>query len=142
MANLVPAPSNHEMWRAYTIAPAVTPVTFIAIVFVAGVAIPLTIVAVGFLVCYLVAGLIGMPIAFALRRRNALNAWTIHASALLWGILWSILCLIVAIYIVVAIGGSIHSLPLTAVYVFALMIPPVVLSGSAFWLLLKNPSIA
>ncbi len=36
MSNLTPVPSNGEMWRAYALAPAVTPVAFIAIVFAAG----------------------------------------------------------------------------------------------------------
>lgn len=141
MSNLNPEPSNHEMWRAYAMAPAVTPVTFIAIVSLGGVTLPAPVIAMGFLACYLVAGLIGMPIAFSLRRRNSLNARTIHGAALTWGMLWSLCCAVVAIYVVAAIGGTIESLPLTAVWFIALMAPPVVLAGTAFWLLLKNPKL-
>ncbi|WP_442511142.1 hypothetical protein SH528x_002809 [Novipirellula sp. SH528] len=141
MANLVPTPSNYEMWRAYAIAPAVTPIVFVTILSIAGAAFSLPFIAAAFLVCYLVAGLVGMPIAFFLRRRNELNARTIHGAALLWGMLWSLFCEVVAISVVGAIGGSIASLPMTTAYIFALMVPPVTLSGTAFWILLKNPKL-
>ena len=63
MSNLVFVPSPHDMWRAYAIAPSVTPVTFIAVVSFGGVTLPANVIAMGFFACYLVAGLIGMPIA-------------------------------------------------------------------------------
>ena len=141
MSNLTPTPSNFDMWRAYAIAPAVTPIAFLAIVSVGGVTMPANFIASAFLVCYLVAGLLGMPIAFWLRRRKSLSAWTIHGAALAWGVLWSLFCTVSAVYVVVAIGGSIDSLPLTTAWFFALMVPPVVLAGTAFWLLLKNPKL-
>jgi len=129
------------MWRAYAIAPAVPPVAFIAIVFVAGGTLPANAVGIGFLACYLVAGLIGMPIAFSLRRRNLLNAWTIHGAAFTWGMLWSISCTVAAIYTTVAIGGSVQSLTLTIAWFIAFLVPPIVFAGTAFWLLLKNPKL-
>ena len=141
MPNLTPAPSNHDMWRAYAIAPAVTPLTFITIVSIGDVTLPANVIAMGFLTCYLVAGLIGMPIAFSLRRRNSLNAFTIHSAALAWGMMWALFCTFVAIYVVATIGGSIQSLPLTTAWFSALMVPPVVLAGTAFWLLVKNPKL-
>ena len=141
MANLTPVPSNLAMWRAYAIAPAVTPLSFIALVFVGGVMLPANVIATGFLACYLVAGLIGMPIAFVLRRKNSLNALTIHSAALAWGLIWALFCTFVAVYVIAAIGGSIQSLPLTTVWFSALMVPPVVLAGTAFWLLVKNPKL-
>jgi hypothetical protein len=115
--------------------------TFMAIVSLLGVTLPANAIAVGSFACYLVAGLIGMPIAFSLRRMNSLNAWTIHGAALTWGILWSLFCTVAAIYVVVAIDGSIESLPLTIGWFLALMVPPVVLAGTAFWLLIKNPKL-
>ena len=142
MSRLALLPSNREMWRAYAIAPAVTPVVFIAFVLAAGGSVPAGLMAMAFVACYLVAGVIGMPIAFALRRRNRLNAWSIHGAALAWGALWSAFCTVWTISVVVAIGGTIHSVPLTAAWSFALMAPPVVLAGTAFWLLLKNPKLA
>ena len=142
MSNLAPVPSTHAMWRAYALAPSVTPITFIAIVSLVGVTLPANAIAMGFFACYLVAGLIGMPIAFSLRHMNSLNAWTIHGTALAWGILWSFFCTVATIYVVAAIDGSIQSLSVTLGWFFALMVPPVVLAGTAFWLLIKNPKLA
>ncbi len=141
MSNLTPIPSNHDMWRAYALAPAVTPLTFLAIVSIGGVTLPAKAIALGFITCYLVAGLIGMPIAFSLRRRDLLNALTIHGAAFAWGTMWAFFCTFAAIYVVGAIGGSIQSLPLTTAWFSALMVPPVVLAGTAFWLLVKNPKL-
>lgn len=129
------------MWRAYAIAPAVTPVAFIWLISLVGVTLPANVIAIGFFACYLVAGAIGMPIAFLLRRNNSLNAWTIHGAALAWGTLWSLFCTMAAIYVVAAIGGDIQSLPLLAGLFLALMVPPVVLAGTAFWVLIKNPKL-
>jgi hypothetical protein len=141
MSNLVFAPSPQDMWRAYAIAPAVTPVTFIAVMSLVGVTLPANVIAFGFFACYLVAGLIGMPIAFLLRCRNALNGWTIHGAALAWGILWSLFCSVAAVYVAIAIGADIQSLPMTVGWFLLLMVPPVVLAGTAFWLLIKNPKL-
>ncbi len=139
MSNPTPVPSTHAMWRAYAIAPSVTPITFIAIVSLVGVTLPANAIAMGFFACYLVAGFIGMPIAFSLRRLNSLNVCTIHGAALIWGILWSLFCTVSAIYVVAATDGSIQSLPMTVGWFIAVMVPPVVLAGTAFWLLVKNP---
>ena len=141
MPNLTPVPSNHDLWRAYALAPAVTPLTFIAIVTISGVTLPGYVIALGFVACYVVAGLIGMPIAFSLRRKDSLNALTIHGAALAWGVIWALFCTFAAIYVVTAIGGSIQSLPMTIAWFSALMVPPVVLAGTAFWLLVKNPRL-
>ena len=137
--NLVP--SNYEMWRAYLLAPAVTPIIFVLLVLFLGMNISIDLIAFGFLACYLVAGLIGMPIAFLLRKRQQLNAWTIHIAALGWGVLWSLFCSFASVYAVAAIGGSIESISITILCFLALMVPPVVLAGSAFWILLKNPRL-
>ncbi len=139
MSSVAPVPSTADMWRAYAIAPAVTPITFIAIVSMIGVALPANIIAMGFLACYLVAGLVGMPIAFSLRSTDSLNAWTIHCASLAWAVLWSLFCTVTVVYVVTAIGGSIQSLLLTAGCFLAVMVPPVVLAGTVFWLLLNRP---
>ena len=36
---------------------------------------------------------------------------------------------------------DIQSLPLATVWVSAIMVPPVLLAGTAFWLLVKNPKL-
>ncbi|GAA4453104.1 hypothetical protein [Novipirellula rosea] len=138
MANLVPAPSNRDMWRAYAFAPLVTPLSFIAFVAIVGIVIPIGALAVIAAICYLVAGLIGMPIAFHLRRRNALNARTIHGAAFCWGLLTSIICSFASISVAAAISGTWESVPLIIVYSSAAIILPVVLAGTAFWLLLRR----
>ena len=141
MSNMEPVPSKELMWRAYAYAPAVTPLVFSALLFPAGVVLPIHVIAGGFLTCYLVAGLLGMPIAFCLRRKNALNGFTIQGAAFLWGLFCSILSTYVLVYITVAIGGSIQSLPFLFFMLSALIVTPVVLAGTAFWMLLRNPQL-
>ena len=106
MANLDPAPSNRTMWRAYAFAPTVTPIAFIVLLAVVGVVLPVPAIAAVIVICYLVAGLIGMPIAFLLRRLNALNAGTIHGAAFCWGALSSVACTTAMISVAAAIGGT------------------------------------
>jgi len=125
------------MWRAYAFAPAVTPIAFIAALAVMGVVLPVPAIIAVILICYFVAGLIGMPIAFAPRRMNALNAYTIHGAAFCWGVLLSFACAATMISVAAAIGGTWDTVPLVALYI-ALIVPPVVLSGTAFWLLLRR----
>ncbi len=139
MANLNPAPSNHAMWRAYTFAPAVTPIVFVVLLAIMGIVVPVPAIAAVIVICYLVAGLIGMPIAFLLRRRNALNAGTIHGAAFCWGVLSTVACAATMISVAAAIGGTWDTVPLLALY-FVVIVPPVVLSGTAFWLLLRRTS--
>lgn len=139
-------PSNRAMWRAYFYAPIVAPLAFVAIVLAAGylsvvlgsdvneasmIVLPGIALTVGVVSCYLVAGFIGMPIAFFLRRIDSLNAFSIHAAAFGWALFFTTLC---AIYL---ISGKWNELPLAMCYVGAGVIPSVVLSGTAFWLLLR-----
>lgn len=139
MSNHASYPTNYQMWRAYAVAPVITPISFIAIVSMLGVTLPANAVATGFIACYAVAGLIGMPIAFLLRRMNLLNVWTIHGTAFAWGVLWSLFCTIAVVYVVAAIDASIQSLPITIGWFSLLMIPPVVFAGTVFWLLTRKP---
>jgi hypothetical protein len=129
------------------LAPAVAPLAFVALLFLVGIVssqigvttneasfivLPVVALTIGVVVCYVVAGVIGMPIAFYLRRRNALNGYSIHGAALCWAILFSAIC---AIFMV---GGSWNELPLALCYVGAGVVPPVLLSGTAFWLLVRR----
>lgn len=129
------------MWRAYLFAPAVTPLSFIVITQAFGISLPAAAVVGGFIASYLVAGVLGMPIAFVLRRVGQLNALTIHGAAFAWGVLWSMFCMVAGVYTIVAIDGSISSLPLFVATILGLMVPPVVLAGTAFWGLLKRPQM-
>lgn len=142
MANLNPVPSNRDMWRAYAFAPAVTPLAFVALLAVVGIVLPVLVVTAGTVVCYLVAGLIGMPIAFFLRRRNGLNGYTIHGAAFCWGVLSSTISALGSICVAAAIGGTWDAVPLVVAYFSAAIVPPVALSGTAFWLLLRETAVA
>jgi hypothetical protein len=139
-------PSNRSLWRAYLFAPAVAPLVFVFIVFAAGflstlfggdaneaalLVLPMLAMTVGLVSCYLVAGVIGMPIAFYLRRIDALNAVSIHLSAFGWAMLFTTAC---ALWF---IRDTWTDLPLAFCYVGAGVIPSVLLSGTAFWLLVK-----
>ena len=86
---------------------------------------------IGVVSSYLVAGVIGMPIAFYLRRINALNGYSIHGTAFCWAILFSVICG------VAVIGGNWSELPLLGCYFGAGVVPPVSLSGTTFWLLVR-----
>ena len=145
-ANTALRPTNRAMWRAYFYAPAVAPLAFVAIVFIAGylsvvlggevneasmLVLPSIALTVGVVACYLVAGFIGMPIAFFLRRIDSLNAFSIHAAAFGWALFFTTIC---AVFLV---GGKWNELPLAICYVGVGVIPSVLLSGTAFWLLLR-----
>lgn len=141
MPNLSPVPTTKDMWNAYLFAPAVTPLSFMVLTQAFGISLPAAAVVGGFCASYVVAGVLGMPIAIVLRRVGQLNALTIHGAAFAWSVLWSILCMIAGVYTIVAIDGSISSLPLFAATISGLMVPPVVLAGTVFWGLLKRPQI-
>ncbi len=138
MANLEPVPSTGIMWRAYAFAPAAAPLSFVALLSVVGVVLPVAAIAAVTVVCYSVAGLIGMPIAFFLRSRHALNGYTIHGAAFCWGLLSSVVCAAASISVAAAIGGTWDSVPLVVAAFAAIIVPPVVLSGTGFWLLLRK----
>ena len=139
-------PSNRAMWKAYLWSPSVAPIAFVALVLLIGIVgevfgievnpasmliLPVIALTIGVVSCYVVAGMIGMPIAFYLRRINALNVYSIHGAALCWAVLFSFGCA------VVMVGENWVELPLALGYFGIGVIPPVLLSGTAFWLLLK-----
>ena len=147
--------SAATLWRAYLIAPLVAPVVFALSFFGLGillenlgvieidnpvgfVAIPLLSLTVGVAASYCVAGFIGMPIAFALRRLRRLNAWTVHLAALVWGIAC---CLLewIAMYQCTTPPKPLMlaMLPGTLAY-GGLLIPSILLSATTFWWMLKR----
>ena len=143
-------PSNKTLWRAYLFAPAVAPLAFVVLLLVvcAGgyllnfeinpasvLVLPVVALTAGFVICYTVAGLIGMPIAFFLRNRNALNASTIHGAAFGWSVVFSVACM--------AVTAPRADFPLQHFLVGLLVLmlvvaPPVLLSATAFWLLVRR----
>jgi hypothetical protein len=137
------------MWKAYLWSPSVAPIAFVALVLLIGIVgevfgievnpasmlvLPVIALTVGVVSCYVVAGMIGMPIAFYLRRVNALNVYSIHSAALCWAILFAVGCA------VVMVGDNWSELPLALGYFGLGVVPPVLLSGTAFWLLLRHYS--
>lgn len=141
------APSNAVLWRAYLFAPGVAPIAFVLmmviILFIADIfkidvnpasflILPVLALTVGVIVCYVVAGAIGMPIAFFLRNRGQLNGYTIHGAAFGWAIVF---CGAISLL-------SIREAPQQAQLVFGYLMcgvaPPVLLSGTVFWLLVRK----
>ena len=117
-------PSTRRLWIAYGIAPLVAPLVSAVTVFVVGmvylanhpedtgtpigvIAFPVVLLVVGVPASYVVAGLIGMPIAFALRKRNRLNGCTVHGAALLWAALLGAGLAIAGVFIAAGILESI-----------------------------------
>lgn len=140
-------PSSRALWRAYFLAPAVAPIAFVVIVFLVGliapnlgadvnpasmIVLPVIALTVGFVSCYLIAGVFGMPIAFYLRRRRFLNGYSIHGAALGWAVLFSVFCAFVMV------GSDQSEFPLALGYFGMGVIPPILLSGTAFWYLLNR----
>ena len=143
-------PSSKVLWRAYLFAPAVAPLSFILLllcVFVVSaifnfdvnpasfLVLPVVALTVGMVVCYAVAGAIGMPIAFYLRKRGLLNGYSIHGAALCWAVIFSIACGVVPALIS---GQHWNQVPLVICYFACGVTPPVLLSATAFWLLVRK----
>lgn len=140
-------PSKRALWRAYLWAPAVAPLSFVGLLFIVGIiatwmgveinpasflVLPVVALTIGVVACYLVAGMIGMPIAFFLRRAHALNGCTIHGAAFCWAVLLSAACAVVVTH------GKWNEFPLVFGYFGAGVAPPVLLSATAFWWLLRR----
>ena len=140
-------PSKRALWLAYFWAPAVAPLSFVGLLFVVGIVatwigveinpasflvLPVVALTIGLAACYLVAGIIGMPIAFYLRRAHALNGYTIHGAAFCWAVLFSAACAAVVMH------GKWNDFLLVFGYFGAGVAPPVLLSATAFWWLLRR----
>lgn len=149
-------PSTRRLWIAYGIAPLVAPLVAAIAVFVTGlvyqtthpedvevnpmsmVFAPVLLLIVGVPASYGVAGLIGMPIAFWLRKRGRLNGYTVHGAALLWAVVLGSGLVIAALLMkwhqtrdrpdfIEFLGG--------AFVIFLASAPFILLSATTFWLI-------
>jgi hypothetical protein len=143
-------PPTKVLWWAYAFAPAVAPILFAVVVFVVGsaylamnpedtgtpigvIVIPLISLTVGVICSYFVAGVIGMPIAFFLRRRNSLNGYTIHGAALIWSIVLAVLLSIgIYAYTTPPRPAAVEFL-LPSLGLFVMLAPGILLSATIFW---------
>jgi len=136
-----------KVWLAYAIAPAIAPISFIvffvgvcAIAIAAGFQInsasllifPIVGFGCGVIVSYVVAGLIGMPIAFYLRRRNRLNFYSIQLAALLCSMF------VIAAMLMTFFGGSWREFSMITSALVVGITPPVFLAGTLFWMLVRR----
>lgn len=142
--------SSKPLWIAYTISPIVAPISFIAILFLLGaistafgvevnpasfLVLPLAALTLGTLVSYVVAGVIGMPIAFYLRNRNSLTGFSIHVAATCWAVFFSV---VVSTPLAIAQGAHWHQVPLAILTLACAVSPPVLLSATCFWLIVRK----
>ena len=97
--------------------------------------VPALALTVGMIASYIVAGVIGMPIAFGLRRKSRLNGYTIHAAAFAWSLLVS---LTVGVPAAIYSGALWHQILLAPLLLLLVIAPPVLLSGTSFWWLAKR----
>ena len=139
--------SSKSLWLAYAFAPAVAPITFVVTLFLLGaiatvfnievnpasfLVLPVLALTVGIVVCYVVAGAIGMPIAFYLRKRNALTGYTIHGAALCSAVFFSV---VAGIPMSLANGDRLY----VGIFILACFtIPFVLLSATCFWLIVRR----
>ncbi len=136
---------RHALWKAYLLAPLVPPVVFtVALLLVGAIAastgsdinaasflvLPALSLTLGVVVCYLLAAFIGMPIAFCLHHWGRLNGYTIHGLAVCFA------CVLSGIFIsnfaMKPFTSSDYKL-LLGLTIVVLVVPPVFLSGTAFW---------
>ena len=146
------SPSNAVLWRAYLFAPGVAPIAFllmlVIIFLIAGIfeidvnpasflVLPVVALTVGVAACYVVASVIGMPIAFFLRNRGQLNGYTIHDAALAWAIVF---CGAVSVMFVRDAPQQAQQLGYLIAFGYLMcgVAPPVLLSATAFWLLVRK----
>jgi len=142
-------PSVARMWVGYGVAPVVAPLAFIGqlvlIVLLAErfnldlnnaslVFLPVLALSVGLVACYGVAGVIGMPLAFVLRRRRRLNAFYIHLCALGWALVFAFGCQV----FLGKEGLSLGERAFLCAYVFSGTAAPILLSATAFWLVVRR----
>lgn len=141
---------SRSLWNAYLLAPAAAPTSFVALFFIVGaicfalgievnpasfLVLPIFAMTAGMIICYLVAGCIGMPIAFHLRKREKLNGYTIHAAAFGWSLLFS---LVIGVPAAIYSGAPWYQVPLAPLLLLLVVAPPVLLSGTSFWWLAKR----
>lgn len=144
-----------KLWRAFRVAPAVAPVVFAVLVFSLGsllrpandaefgtpagiIAVPILALTLGVPASYGIAGLVGMPIVFALRRRHWLNGWSIHLAALAWGIFLCLLLWLGAYACTAPPRPPLSSQLPGALVSGALLIPCILLSATTFWWMTRS----
>lgn len=146
---------TQRLWIAYGIAPLVAPVAAALTVFIIAVIYqtthpedpeinplalvfaPAALLILGVPASYGVAGVIGMPIVYWLRRTKRLNAYTVHGTALSCA---AVLCFAMSIA-----GGilawsegqrsSLSELLLGCIVIFLMLTPFTLLSATIFWLI-------
>jgi hypothetical protein len=144
-------PSNPKMWLAYAVAPAATPVSFVVLLFAilfvclaigrevnpASITmLPKMAMTAGMAASYLVAGVLGMPIAFVLRRRRALNVANIHLAAFGWACVFA--SLVAAFLFVPDDPERLKNRAICFAYVLCMTGPSIVLSATLFWAIVKE----
>lgn len=144
------SPPAKVLWWAYAFAPAVAPILFAVVVFVGGsaylamhpedtgtpigvVVIPMISLTVGVMCSYFVAGVIGMPIAFFLRKRDSLNGYTIHGAALIWSMVLAVLLSIGIYASTTPPRPAAVEFILPSLGLFVMLAPGILLSATTFW---------
>jgi hypothetical protein len=145
--------AKNPLVKAFAIAPLVGP-TFLALFVLIGgviylslnpenpgtpvgvIVIPIFTMTVGVFLSYCAALVVGLPMALVLRRRNQLNGWTIHAAA------WTCAVLMTGLGCLASFAASSNtSLGVDVIgwlVVLALLTPGSLLSGTAFWWIMRR----
>jgi hypothetical protein len=151
----VSTPANKSLWLGYAIAPAVAPLVFAIVVFIVGmvwhmlnpdhtgtpigvILVPIFSVTVGVVASYGVAGVIGMPIAFHLRKRKRLNGYTIHVAALLWSLAFTVFLTGTLYVMTQAPRPEPTTFIFSTLALFAMLTPCILLSATTFWLVVRR----
>ena len=148
-------PSTKRLWMAYGIAPLIAPLLAAITVFVGGLVYqsthtedievnpmslifaPLFVFIAGVPISYGLAGIVGMPIAFLLRKQNKLNGYTVHGAAILLAALLGVLIPVVELLMQTSEAGKYPGIIefLTGGFVVFLVVAPfILLSATTFWL--------
>lgn len=147
-------PPTKTLWCAYLIAPAVAPLLFAIAFFVSGVTwlqppadstgtpigiilIPILALTVGMVVSYFVAAALGMPVAFHLRKRQALNFYTIHGAAFVWTLIL-VGGLATLLYLFGSPQPRVSELIISALVGVGILSPFILLSATTFWWMIKR----
>jgi hypothetical protein len=149
------AQTTRRLWIAYGIASPVAPLVGAVTVFVVGMVhlanhpedtgtpigvtlFPIALLVAGVPASYAVAGVLGMPIAFWLRRRGRLNGYTVHGAALVGNAAVAMGLMLLALPLI----SSAHGEPagftewlIAALILFLVLVPFVMLSATTFWLI-------
>jgi hypothetical protein len=149
------SPSTKRLWIAFAVAPFVAPLLAAIVLF--GIAFgyqannpadvdvnpmsmilaPAVLLIVGVPASYVVAGTIGMPIAFWLRRRDRLNGSSIHVTACLATVAIAVGLMTLALPLINSERGELPGpaeWAVGALVMCAALLPFILLSATTFWL--------